>query len=53
MDYRDYLIRQHQQERMAQQVDALFTRTKITLPLQRNASRTGVLRSAGGGRRLR
>jgi hypothetical protein len=26
MDYRDYLIRQHQQERMAQQVDALFTK---------------------------
>jgi hypothetical protein len=25
MDYRDYLIRQHQQERMAQQFDALFT----------------------------
>jgi hypothetical protein len=24
MDYRDYLIRQHQQERMAQQFDALF-----------------------------
>jgi phage shock protein A len=26
MDYRDYLIRQHDQERMAQQVDALFTK---------------------------
>ena len=26
MDYRDYLIRQHQQERMAQQFDALFTK---------------------------
>jgi hypothetical protein len=26
MDYRDYLIRQHQQERMAQQVNALFTK---------------------------
>jgi hypothetical protein len=26
MDIRDYLIRQHQQERMAQQVDALFTK---------------------------
>jgi hypothetical protein len=26
MDFRDYLIRQHQQERMAQQVDALFTK---------------------------
>jgi hypothetical protein len=25
MDHRDYLIRQHQQERMALQVDALFT----------------------------
>jgi hypothetical protein len=24
MDFRDYLIRQHQQERMAQQFDALF-----------------------------
>jgi chromosome segregation ATPase len=26
MDYRDYLIRQHQQERIAQQFDALFTK---------------------------
>jgi hypothetical protein len=26
MDYRDYLIRQHQQERMAQRFDALFTK---------------------------
>jgi chromosome segregation ATPase len=26
MDFRDYLIRQHQQERMAQQFDALFTK---------------------------
>jgi chromosome segregation ATPase len=26
MDYRDYLIRQQQQERMAQQFDALFTK---------------------------
>jgi hypothetical protein len=26
MDYREYLIRQHQQERMAQQFDALFTK---------------------------
>jgi hypothetical protein len=26
MDYRDYLIRQHQQERMAQQFEALFTK---------------------------
>jgi hypothetical protein len=26
MDYRDYLIRQHEQERMAQQFDALFTK---------------------------
>ena len=26
MDYRDYMIRQHQQERMAQQFDALFTK---------------------------
>ena len=26
MDYRDYLIRQHQQERMGQQFDALFTK---------------------------
>jgi hypothetical protein len=26
MDYRDYLIRHHQQERMAQQFDALFTK---------------------------
>ena len=25
MDFRDYLIRQHQQERMAQQFDTLFT----------------------------
>ena len=25
MDYRDYLIRQQQQERMAQKFDALFT----------------------------
>jgi chromosome segregation ATPase len=25
-DYRDYLIRQHQQERMAQQLNALFTK---------------------------
>jgi hypothetical protein len=26
MDYRDYLIRQHQQEQMAQQFDALFSK---------------------------
>ena len=26
MDYRDYLIRQHQQERMRQRFDALFTK---------------------------
>ena len=26
MDYRDYLIRQHQQERMAQRFEALFTK---------------------------
>ena len=26
MDYRDYLIRQQQQERMAQRFDALFTK---------------------------
>jgi chromosome segregation ATPase len=28
MDYRDYLIRQQQQERMAQQFDALFTKNE-------------------------
>ena len=33
MDHRDYLIRKQQQDRMAQQFDALFTKTKITLPL--------------------
>jgi hypothetical protein len=27
MDYRDYLIRQHQQERMAQQFDAMFSKS--------------------------
>ena len=26
MDFRDYLIRQHEQERMAQRFDALFTK---------------------------
>ena len=26
MDYHDYLIRRHQQERMAQRFDALFTK---------------------------
>ena len=40
MDYRDYLIRQHQQERMAQQFDALFTKDEDHAGAGRRALRT-------------
>ena len=34
MDIRDHLIRQHEQERMAQRLNALFTKDEVTLPLR-------------------
>jgi hypothetical protein len=37
MDYRDYLIRKQQQERMAQCGTRCSRRTKSTLPLRRRA----------------
>jgi hypothetical protein len=31
MDYRDYLIRQHEQERMRQQFERLFSKSDISI----------------------
>ena len=42
MDYRDWLIRQQQQERIAQRFDALFTKDEdhAAAATQRNATKT-------------
>ena len=54
MDYRDYLIRQQQQERMAQRFDALFTKDEDHARRGDAGHREpGVSRSAGGGCGLR